>query len=181
MNFFVLDLDPRQAARDQCDKHVSKMHTEGVQMLVQIMHDLDGINSSILTKGGTLHKGCHKHTCVEWLKASRENLFWAVDHIDELCYEHERRYDTVPYSRVQLDQFIVRHYHTLVDHILPNVPMTPFAQAFGENGHLYYSDDIVEAYRAYYIGEKVDIAFWNKTRPAPQWWVEAFSYAGEVA
>lgn len=179
MNFFVLDLDPRQAARDQCDKHVSKMHTEGVQMLVQIMHDL-GVESTILTKAGNPHKGCHAHPCVEWLKASRENLLWAVDHIDELCYEHERRFGKVPYSRVQLDQFIVRHYHNLLDHVLPNVARTPFAQAMGENADLYRDPDPVVAYRAYYIGDKTDFAQWNHCDP-PQWWVEAFEYAGVAA
>lgn len=177
MNFFVVDLDPRQAARDLCDKHVSKMHTEGVQCFVQILHDLE-IPSKILTKAGNPHKGCHAHPCVEWLKASRENLIWAVDHVDELCWEHGRRFKTkgkpnVPYSRHQLDVFICQHYHVLVDHTLPNVPRTPFAQAMPDE---YRDSNPVEAYRNYYIGEKVDFAEWNHCDP-PQWWVEAFNYS----
>jgi hypothetical protein len=44
--------------------------------------------------------------------------------------------------------------------------LTPFAQAMPEQ---YRSDDAVEAYRAYYRGDKRHLATWSK-RDVPTWW-----------
>lgn len=79
--------------------------------------DRPGYRTQHSDKSWQPHKCCHAHPCVEWLKASRENLIWAVDHVDELCYEHERRFNgKIPFSRVQLNGFIFNHYHELIDH-----------------------------------------------------------------
>jgi hypothetical protein len=37
----------------------------------------------------------------------------------------------------------------------------------------YKSDNVVESYRRFYIGEKAGFARWNKTRSAPQWWQQS--------
>jgi hypothetical protein len=34
----------------------------------------------------------------------------------------------------------------------------------------YKTDDAVESYRRFYIGEKAGFAQWNKTTEAPSWW-----------
>ena len=42
MNIFILDEDPKVAARMQCDKHVVKMIVESAQMLCTTHRYLDG-------------------------------------------------------------------------------------------------------------------------------------------
>jgi hypothetical protein len=50
---------------------------------------------------------------------------------------------------------------------MPNIGPTPFAQAMPDE---YKREDAVEAYRAYYMGDKADIAEWNWGTEAPDWW-----------
>jgi len=45
--------------------------------------------------------------------------------------------------------------------------ITAFKQCMPDQ---YKSDDAIEAYRAYYMGEKRNMANWKK-RQAPEWWV----------
>ena len=47
MNIFVLDKDPREAARMLCDKHVPKMIVESGQMLSTAHRMLDGTQSNV--------------------------------------------------------------------------------------------------------------------------------------
>ena len=49
---------------------------------------------------------------------------------------------------------------------MPNIVQTPFAQAMPQE---YKRSCAVEAYRAYYMGDKADIAEWNWGTPAPEW------------
>ena len=54
-----------------------------------------------------------------------------------------------------------------------NIPttnsITPFAQAMPEE---YRNEDAVEAYRAYYLGEKTGFAKWKNAK-TPVWYEEA--------
>tara|TARA_R110000737_G_C14249644_1_gene426385 strand:+ start:360 stop:569 length:210 start_codon:yes stop_codon:yes gene_type:complete len=49
---------------------------------------------------------------------------------------------------------------------MPEIGLTPFAQAMPDE---YKREDVVEAYRAYYMGDKAAIAEWNWGTPAPDW------------
>ena len=52
MNIFVLDKDPREAARMLCDKHVPKMIVESGQMLSTAHRMLDGTPIKRPSKSG---------------------------------------------------------------------------------------------------------------------------------
>tara|TARA_R110000868_G_scaffold55184_5_gene171680 strand:+ start:2632 stop:2835 length:204 start_codon:yes stop_codon:yes gene_type:complete len=56
---------------------------------------------------------------------------------------------------------------------IPDIGPTPFAQAMPEE---YKKSSPVEAYRAYYMGEKSSIAQWNWGTPIPEW----FNYKVEA-
>jgi hypothetical protein len=49
---------------------------------------------------------------------------------------------------------------------MPEIGLTPFAQAMPQE---YKRSCAVEAYRAYYIGDKADIAEWDWGRLTPDW------------
>ena len=51
-------------------------------------------------------------------------------------------------------------------HGMPEIGLTPFAQAMPQE---YKRSCAVEAYRAYYMGDKAEIAEWNWGRPTPDW------------
>ncbi len=176
MNVFYLDSDPRQAARDCFDKHVWKMHTESIQLLVSLLNNL-GIDHNIPKKDGDIHKGGYPHhpNC-KWLEESIDNVHWLLDHCDELIEEHHRRkdrHDDPVFSRLQFDKF-VHDYLDQVEAVLPHVGLTPPYQAMPDHCR---DDDPVAAYRSYYIQEKHSIAEWCYCDP-PEWYSEAFDYAG---
>ena len=52
-------------------------------------------------------------------------------------------------------------------HGMAEMGLTPFAQAMPDE---YKRADAVEAYRAYYMGDKAAIAEWNWGTPAPDWY-----------
>jgi hypothetical protein len=49
---------------------------------------------------------------------------------------------------------------------MPEIGLTPFAQAMPLE---YKRSCAVEAYRAYYMGDKAEIAAWDWGRPTPDW------------
>jgi hypothetical protein len=150
MNIFVLSEDPVQAARDQCNKHVVKMLLESVQLLV-----------TAFPPGTTRYKHTHfNHPCAKWVRSSLSNYEWLMKHACELCNEYTRRYGRVHRSERVIDELVGEPK-------LPDAGMTPFVQAMPQQ---YKRDDVVEAYRAYYIGEKARFARWAPRAQPPAWW-----------
>ncbi len=149
MNIFVLDLDPVQAARGQCNKHVVKMIVESAQLLV-----------TAFPAGTTPYRHTHvNHPCAKWVRASLSNYEWLLRHACELCNEYTRRYGKVHRTE---------HVITALDAPdLSDVGLTPFAQAMPDQ---YRRADVVEAYRGYYVGEKSRFAKWAPRAQAPSWW-----------
>ena len=153
MNIFVLDLDPKQAAVTQLDKHVVKMPLESAQMLC----------SALIAHGveDTPYKKAHpKHPCTLWAAATRTNFLWLVDHGISLSEEYPSRY-----GKRHKSQDVIEWCATLADKI-PSGPLTKFAQAMPEQ---YKNSDPVIAYQQYYMGEKRNIATWKQNRP--NWFV----------
>lgn len=154
MNIFVLDTDPRLAAQAQCDRHVVKMTLETAQLLC-----------SAFDSGLAPYKRTHhNHPCAVWARESASNFMWLAEHGLYLADEYEHRYEREHKSR----SIILWCMNNLG---MAGVPhdgeQTPFAQAMPEQ---FKRADPVEAYRAYYLGAKGEIAQWNKARPAPEWW-----------
>ena len=170
MNIFVLDLNPRKAAEMHCDKHVVKMHVEGIQMLVSVMQRY-GINHKVYTKRGTLHKGGYaNHPCTRWAGDTYENFQWLVKYTAALCEEHTKRYGTVPHSSLQISDIVddsEKLLRVMLSHEVAE-GLTPFAQAMPDE---FRSVCPVSSYQRYYCTEKAPICKWAKGRPAPAWFI----------
>lgn len=170
MNIFVLDRDPYKAAKMLCDKHVVKMHVEGVQMLVSALRRwLDAVD--VKRKDGHQHLGGYaKHPCTRWAGDSIRNFQWLLSHTHGLCYEHQHRYGKQPYSLIQLDE-IELHYNRLRNEMMSSgcIDQTPFALAMPDEYKI--TDSPVRSYRRYYKNEKAQFAEWSRGRTAPLWFV----------
>ena len=154
MNIFVLDIDPMLCAQYHNDKHVIKMILESAQML------------STACRGAGLdegYKSTHQnHPCNIWLRESLANWLWLRDLTYELHTEWKYRYEHKE-SKTHKSFDVVCGLSVPA---LPDVPMTPFAQAMPAD---YRSKDAVESYRTYYMIDKAHLAGWKK-RGQPEWW-----------
>lgn len=146
MNIFVLDYDPVQAARAQCDKHVVKMIVETAQMLCTV-----GIGP---------YKRTHvNHPCTVWAGHSLSNFNWLKIHGLELCKEY-----TFRYGREHKTEQVIRS--VLPGENMVDVGLSRFALAMPDE---YKCEDVVRSYRAYYHS-KSSFARWTK-RKVPSWWM----------
>ena len=106
------------------------------------------------------------HPCSIWARACEENYEWLIDHTLALCEEYTYRYGKI-HKWDWIAQRIADSYSALG---LPrNGEITPFHQAMPDE---LKEDDVVAAYKSYYFDDKPDFAYWRKTRPAPEWWLE---------
>lgn len=156
MNRFILDGDPTVAAQHHCDKHVVKMILEEAQMLSTV-HRRFGSSDD------RLYRSTHaNHPCTLWAGVSTANYRWAYDLLVALCREYTYRYGKT-HATERLLPLLAQ-----APHGIPEGPLTPFAQAMPDE---YRRDNAVDAYRAYYLGEKAGFAKWT-ARAAPNWYDE---------
>jgi hypothetical protein len=152
MNIFVLDLDIRKCARYHCDQHVAKMILESAQ-----------IACTALNKKGfkTPYKSTHaKHPCVEWAGASFSNLQWLLKLARALNREYRYRY------RTSKDHRSVSVLDRIRGMEFESIGLTDFPQAMPEQYKV--PGDPVQAYRNFYVGEKLKFARWTRRR-RPAW------------
>lgn len=155
MNIFVLDINPKLAARYHCDKHVIKMCLEYAQLLSTAAHSCNGI----ITEG--LYRPTHNnHPCAVWARESIGNVMWLRELLKHLGKEYTARYGK-EHRSVAVGLLAARR----LARCLPVRARTPFALAMPDQ---YMCGDAVAAYRAYYIGEKAAIARWKNG--VPKWW-----------
>lgn len=162
MNIFFVHIDPREAARMLCDKHICKMILESVQML-----------STAHTEGEAPY-GCIKshinHPCTKWARASVGNYEWLCDHLDEMCKEYTKRYSKV-HKMQDASDWLRRNYPSQIESksVLCTQPPQCMPDHCKDNGGMFQSS--VNAYRKYYITEKAYFAKW-KNGNAPQWFLK---------
>lgn len=175
MNIFVTDKDSVQAARNLCDKHVrAKMQVEGSIMLAHAFEqELLNHPSTPKTKTGKSRrrgKGYFKHQCSVWVRESRSNFKWLVDHTLEMFDERMYRW---PDSKEHFTKdFIVWCKENTHNTIMSDIGLTPFAIAIGEDCNcrtLPHFNDLstIDKYRSYIINDK-DFADWTRRQP-PTW------------
>jgi len=180
MNIFVLDKDPQTAAQMMCDKHVVKMIVESGQMLSTAWRVLDGEQYTELSANNRrikrwklpydlfeqmLYKASFVgHPCTKWAMENNKNYYWLAEHAYALCKEYTYRYKKVHKAE---DMISYMRYRKPAN-IKEADSMTPFAQAMPDE---YKNTDAVEAYRAYYLGEKTGFAEW-KNDNVPSWYSE---------
>ena len=151
MNIFILDKEVEKCAEYHCDKHVIKMILESAQMLSAVVR-LNGHDIG--------YKLTHKnHPCTIWARESLSNYNWLVRLTRLLNYEYRYRYDKdVNHKSYDLVK-------TLPTPKIPDIGLTAFAQAMPDQ---YKNENVVKAYRDYYINEKSSFLTWTK-RKKPKW------------
>lgn len=192
MNLFYLDTHPKLAAQYHCDVHLRKMIIEGIQMLSTIHRERLGREEEILNpntgrmrkvkvlgeeslyyrqEGSKLKLDVHNKVCclpshfthpvTQWVNASSANYLWTCD----LIYYMEKEYE----FRMDKPHACYTSWYDYVRTLPSNMESpfsTPIVQMMPDE---YKQEDPVEAYRAYYIGDKDRFATWKK-RGAPSWW-----------
>ena len=171
MNIFHLDKDPVKAAQDMCDKHIVKMIVEYSQLMSTAHRTLDGEEYYGKTANGRkikrwthptleneLYKASHvNHPSNIWVRESEENYQWLYKHFRECCKEYTKRYGKYHLTDTKMSGILATSPINI-----PKVGLTRFAQAMPE---YCKREDPVEAYRFYYIKEKVGFATWKTTTP----------------
>ncbi|MGA0867033.1 MAG: pyrimidine dimer DNA glycosylase/endonuclease V [Candidatus Nanopelagicaceae bacterium] len=162
MNIFFVHPDPREAARQLCDKHICKMILESVQML------------STAHPEGEAPYGCIKshinHPCTKWARETYPNYDWLVDHLLEMCSEYTSRYGKV-HKMEDAAKWLKDNQPSCIDR--PAAPMTKPPQCMPDdckcNDGFFW--DAIEGYRKYYKQEKAYFAKW-KNGNTPKWFVK---------
>ena len=155
MNIFVLDLNIDKCARYHCDQHVVKMILESAQIACTVLN-LKGFK--------TPYKSTHmKHPCVVWAGISYANLQWLKKLARALNREYRYRYRK---SQDHASLAVIEHIDEMR---FGSRGLTDFAQAVPEQYKV--PEDPVQAYRNFYIGEKLKFARWTRRRK-PEWIAE---------
>ena len=157
MNIFYLDPHPAVAARQCCDKHVVKMILESSQMLSTAHRVLDKTDNELL------YKEAHKnHPSTKWVRQSHLNYQWLYAHFVALGEEYTARYGKVHMSIIKLKNFLKSPPKRIPQSLFTDPP-----QCMPD---IYKQDCSVDAYRAYYIGDKANFATWKSPSVMPSWW-----------
>ncbi|MFW6357973.1 MAG: pyrimidine dimer DNA glycosylase/endonuclease V [Chroococcales cyanobacterium] len=159
MNIFVVDPDPKVAARSLCDKHIVKMPVESAQILCSVAH-----------RHGYSHAPYRpfsvKHPCVIWAGNTRGNWEWMVTHALTLCEEYTRRYGKRHKSQ-DVIEWVKEHSAG------PETgELEPFVMAMPEECK---GKNPIEAYRRYYLDYKLPFATWKPPSEPPKWFTDNVS------
>ena len=167
MNIFYLDNHPDDAAEMHCDKHCVKMILEYAQMLSTAHRELDGNVPDIL------YKSTHKnHPSTIWTRSSKQHYDWLFRLFRMLSAEYSIRFGLITDTN---DTFKVHKSWEKLGKLLETAPKN-----IEDNGWVdphkcmpdsCKDDDVVTAYRNYYIQEKKSFAKWKYTNK-PKWFVE---------
>lgn len=160
MNIFVINKNPKIAARELCDQHVVKMILESHQMLSMVVKELSSSEywNSILPGAPKAHL---KHPCTKWVLESRGNYKWLVSHLREMHLEYTRRYD-----KIHKQEGLLMIYEGQMPHLnFPKERRTKFALAMPDECK---SASPVQSYRKFYNLHKFTFAKW-KSGNIPEW------------
>jgi hypothetical protein len=173
MNIFVLDIQPGKAARYHCDKHVVKMTLEYAQILATALQMRGFAHTEI-------YKPTHTtHPCVHWAAESYGNYNWLWDLFSMTASEYTFRFGKTHQSWFTQAPIIspIRNRFNHLWENEKNQHMTPWAQCMPDQ---YKAPSAVDAYRAYYCGEKARFARYTN-RECPGWLKPSVIYTQERA
>jgi len=161
MNIFVVDECPYKAAQNLCDKHCVKMVLETTQILCTIANQ-KGYQSP--------YKSTHiNHPAVKWTASHSNNWLWVLAHGFGLCAEYTTRYGKKHKCEdilIQLAKDSGGIWNTIIN-LQDYKQHTPFVQCIPEQ---YKTSNAIEAYRAYYINDKKELARWAYSE-RPSWFI----------
>ena len=180
MNIFVLSYSAipqvhyKENARMHCDKHVVKMITESVQMLVTVLPQYFSKTALGLEPPcKPLAAGHAKHPCVLWLQQDIIHFNYLAQLAYHLCLEKQARW---PLNADHEYQPFIEHLCQclyITDYLSTHsrLPET-FATAVKSESLRSTNRPHVEAvtiYRDYYISDKATFATWRGVGK-PSWW-----------
>ena len=169
MNLFVLDQDPKIAARYNCDKHISKLILEIAQMGANCFTQEQLQHAPPTQKGTPRKHSYYNHPVSIWMRKSKANFEWALEHAFELENERMYRGYTSPHFSISFLQWCATN---IVESCVGDAGLTPFAIAIAPDKNCrkisgFESLDTVEKYRLYYKHDK-PFAKWTR-REKPEW------------
>ena len=180
MNIFFLDKNPRECARQHCDKHVVKMVIETAQLLSTAHRLLDGKQWTDRTANNRrikrwrhpdpkvdkiLYKASHiNHPSNIWVRKTKTNYQWAHDFWRHLCTEFTNRYGS--------EHLTFRKLNNLLDKTPRKIDNYRFWEDPPQCMPDYCkTENTIEAYRNYYRNEKRSFAKWDKLNNTPEWFL----------
>lgn len=168
MNIFHVDKSPMVAAMWLCDKHIPKMILETAQMLSTAHHRYETVHANRLYKAAYIH-----HPMTQWVWETGNNYQWAFCHYMWLLDEFNKRgfKNGEPHASFRLAPLLF---------VLPDPLLSSYSEDWMNEytrpplcmPEVYHRDCHIEAYRAYYKGDKSSFAVWERGSPAPSWWEE---------
>jgi hypothetical protein len=179
MNIFYIHEDPRDAARDLCDKHM-KMLLESAQMLSTAVRIL-------LPKENheRIYRATHvNHPSNIWVRESRQNLTWTLRHADEISKEYTKRYGKTHKSmsvvkncfdllKSNVDKLTIPVYGTAPALAMPEIYKNPGEK---EREILLAENMPIEVvcYRYFYCVDKRSFTEWHGN--VPKWYKNGVKY-----
>ena len=166
MNIFFLDKSPDDAAEMHCDKHIVKMILEYSQLLSTAHRVLDGDDVH-----PDLYKIAHKnHPSTIWTRSSIQHYSWLYRLFRMVSAEYSLRYSN--------SEFKVHKSWDKLGKILEwapkNIKDTGWTDPPQCMPDYCKDDDVVKAYRNYYILEKNKFAVW-KYSVEPDWYTKGIN------
>lgn len=145
MNIFYLHECPFVSAQAMTNKHCVKMILESAQLLSTAHHILDGDNAK--HKDKLYKKTHHNHPSAVWVRGSKDNYMWLYKHFIALSTEYTIRYGKIHLTYKKLASYLQEYPN--------NIPEGKFTQPPQAMPDIYKDYDSVEAYRRYYLNEKI--------------------------
>jgi len=154
MNIFFLDENPKLSAQYHNNSHCIKMILETAQLLCGVHHVTDQVTDQVPYK--LSHKN---HPCAIWARKSLSNYLYLCELGLELGKEYTHRYGKRHKSIEVINWCILNR---------PNIPDIGFTTPAMAMPDEYKTDSVVESYRNYYMGAKINLSSW-KNREKPFW------------
>lgn len=164
MNIFYVESSPQRAAQALCDKHVNKMTTETAQMLSTAVHrHLSRPNTSVLPY--IYRPAYHHHPSTVWVGDNLSQYIWTYQLHKALLDEFNFRgfKDGEPHASSDLSHYLGSF------EVITAIPDGAFDAPPQCMPDEYKQIDTMNAYRQYYLGEKMGFAKWERGRGAPEW------------
>jgi hypothetical protein len=173
VNIFVTNTNPIISARELCDQHCrSKMQIESA-ILLQHCFDNQTLLSAPPTKKGAPRKaggGYFNHPCAVWVRESKQNFVWLVEHTLEMFNERDRRW---PKSASHFTKTFIEWCRDNIDKTLycKQTKLTPFAIAIGNDMNCraqvanFNNIPITEQYQWYIKLDKPFATWTNRSKP----------------
>lgn len=160
MNIFVLDYMPITAARFYCNSHLLSGILE-ITTMMGLAYD-DGDFKPISGLGSK--NRYYNYSMSRWVRLSRQNFDWTLQHTYALCDEFLFRYEHQHSYRPHID-WISRNLPMIN---LSDFGLTDWPRCFGAwKDTVGVTNDVVYDYRRYYMLAK-RFAVWTR-RPTPEW------------